>query len=532
MTVAIIVYILIVTVPLIAAAALTEKLFRLWSLPVRAAWAITALLITIIGARTITQQLITPPASISVTGVNFTPAVLSTQTGGTHVALTALSELISLPRTVAARASHLVGPTPDISLAILWLVMSGIMLALICVVYSRVRRAGQAWRVADFAGQRVRVAPNAGPAVVGIFRPEIVVPNWLLDGRPEDSHLIVMHEMEHRAAHDPALLAAMWGLVALFPWHPGAWYCLARTRLAIEIDCDARVVGKGASLRNYAQLLINQARARRGAPMHLWLGATSLLEPSSHLERRLRAMVTQDNETSAKRPFARALRSASYIAIVSTLAIAACESHVPTAADISGLDATSAEQSLDQAFRLVPDTLRSMFYVDGVAVSAERAKAISSDSIATVNFVRSTKPGSDREIRLVTHSGERHGKNSNALGSPADTIVFVAAPYKSSDAHKVMTVSGTRTPLVTRDLRDSTVKGPVKLRLTYREPLTMSGGAEPLFVIDGVVSTAAQFKALNPASIKSVNIMKGPAAAAQYSDPRVVNGVVSITLSH
>ncbi|MEO7104518.1 MAG: M56 family metallopeptidase, partial [Gemmatimonadaceae bacterium] len=277
MTVAIIVYILIVTVPLIAAAALTEKLFRLWSLPVRGAWAVTALLIALIGGRTVTQQLIAPDATLSITGINIATTGQTAPTGSPSLVLATLHELMSVPRTAAAYASHFVGPTPNISLTILWLVMSCGMLALICIVYSRVRRARQQWSVADFAGHRVRVAPNAGPAVVGIFRPEIVVPQWMLNGHPDDSQLIIMHEMEHRSARDPVLLAAMWGLVALFPWHPGAWYCLARTRLAIEIDCDARVVGKGASLKNYAQLLVNQARARIGAPVHLWLGATSLL---------------------------------------------------------------------------------------------------------------------------------------------------------------------------------------------------------------------------------------------------------------
>lgn len=502
MTVAIIIYILIVTLPLIAAAALTEKLFRLWSIPVRGAWAATALLIALIGGRTVTQQLLAPHAVLSVTGINIAATASATPTVKASVALAALRDLMSLPRTAAAHASHLVGPTSNSSLAILWLVMSGLILALIGVVYSRVRRARQEWSVADFAGQRVRVAPNAGPAVVGILRPEIVVPRWMLDGHPDDSQLIVMHEMEHRAAHDPVLLAAMWGLVALFPWHPGAWYCLARTRLAIEIDCDARVVGNGASLKSYAQLLVNQASARLGAPVHMWLGATSLLEPSSHLERRLRAMVIPDNEHSAKRPFARALRSASYIAIVSTLAIAACESHVPTAADISGLDAASAEKNVRQAF--VIDAKQPTFYVNDVVVSAERAKAIPSDSISTINFVRSKQPGGEQQIRLETLSGEHR-------------IHTVTLPLSLARA-------GTHMVLGSQAVS-------VKYSSTGKRFVT-TPAAEPLFLIDGVVATTAQYKALNPANIESVEVTKGAAALKQSSDPRASNGIVSITLKH
>lgn len=503
MTVAIIVYILIVTVPLIAAAALTEKLFRLWSLPVRGAWAIAALLIALIGGRTVTQQLIAPHATLSLTGFNIVATGPTTPTASTSFVLAALHNVMSAPRTAAAYVSHLAGPTPNISLAILWLVMSGVMLALIFVVYSRVRRARQQWTLADFAGHRVRVAPDAGPAVVGIFRPEIVVPQWMLNGHPDDSQLIVMHEMEHRSAHDPVLLAAMWGLVALFPWHPGAWYCLARVRLAIEIDCDARVVGKGASLRNYAQLLVNQARARIGAPMHLWLGATSLLEPSSHLERRLRAMVTPDNTNSAKRPYLRVMRSASYVAIVSTLAIAACESHVPTAADISGLDAASAQKNVSRAFTTDPQ--QPTFYVNGVAVSADKAKAIASDSIATINIVRSTQPGGEQQIRLRTLSGVALGQDGAALGSDTSTFVLRALP---------------RTP-----------GGKVMFRSTGEAPMT-TPDAQPLLLIDGAIATTSEYKALDPAKIKSVEVLKGAAALQQYTDPRARNGVVSITLKH
>jgi len=532
MTVAIIVYILIVTVPLIAAAALTEKLLRLWSLPVRGAWAVTALLIALIGGRTVTQQLIAPHAPLSITGINIAATGQTTAIGSTSLLLAASHELMSMPRTAAAYASHLVGPTPNISLAILWLIMSGVMLALIFVVYSRVRHARQQWSFVDFAGHRVRVAPNTGPAVVGIFRPEIVVPRWMLDGHPDDSQLIIMHEMEHRCAHDPVLLAAMWGLVALFPWHPGAWYCLARIRLAIEIDCDARVVGKGASLKNYAQLLVNQARARLGAPTHLWLGATSLLEPASHLERRLRAMVTPDNKDSAKQPYMRALRSASYIALVSTLAIAACESHVPTAADISGLDATSAQQNVSRAF--TTDQQQSTFYVNGVAVSADKAKAISSDSIATISVVRSKQPGGEQQIRLLTLSGVALGQNGKAMGSHTGTLVFKSFPaaitLRSTDEASP-TPSGARQVFLTQRVTASTTGGTVKFHPIGEAVLT-TPGAHPLFLINGVVATTAQFKAINPSNIASVEVTKGAAALKQYTDPQAQNGVVSITLKH
>ena len=86
MTVAIVVYILMVTVPLVGAAALTERLFRLWSLPVRGAWAVTALLIALIGGRTITQQLVAPP-TIPTATINVIASGGSPSTGSARPAI-------------------------------------------------------------------------------------------------------------------------------------------------------------------------------------------------------------------------------------------------------------------------------------------------------------------------------------------------------------------------------------------------------------------------------------------------------------
>jgi beta-lactamase regulating signal transducer with metallopeptidase domain len=504
MTVAIIVYILIVTVPLIAAAALTEKLFRLWSLPVRGAWAITALLIALIGGRTITRQLLAPSGPASISTVRYVESATPITATGVAGVQAFAQELVSLPRTTAAYVAHAIGPASNVPLAILWCVMSIAMLILVSIVYLRVWKARHDWSIVDFSGQRVRVAPHAGPAVIGLFRPEIVVPRWVLDAQLEDSRLIVMHEMEHRAARDPLLLAAVWALVALFPWHPGAWYCLARTRLAIELDCDARVVGHGASLRTYTQLLVNQARLRLGAPMHMWLGATSLLEPSSHLERRLRAMIIPDNAKAARKPLTRYLRTASYIAIVSTIAIAACESHVPTAADISGLDAASAQKEAAGIFNVQKDSGKvgaltvPTYYVNGLRVSDEKAKSIVPDSISSITVSRATEPGG-QQIHIMTL--EALGKDGTSLSSRTDNVKLA---FVERDNVK----SGENLAAGTKSLGD------------------------PMFIVDGVAADASVLKTLPRDRIDKIEVLKGPAALKMSTDPRARNGIVMITLKH
>ncbi|MEO6779203.1 MAG: M56 family metallopeptidase [Gemmatimonadaceae bacterium] len=504
MTTAIIVYVLIVTVPLVAAGAMAERLCRLWSWPVRVTWAVTALLIVLVAGRTVARQMETVSAPSVAVSINTQFA--SVPTVSPSPLASAVSGLMSLPRTASAHVARSVGAAHDRQLMLLWCLMSAAMMALLIAVYARVWHARQLWAVEHFAGEQVRVSPNAGPAVIGLIHPEIVVPRWALASRPEDGRLIMMHETEHRDARDPALLVAMWGLVALFPWHPGAWYCLARMRLAIELDCDARVVRRGASLRSYAQLLVDHARMRPAAPRHFWLGAASLLEPSSHLEQRLNAMVSPNESTLARQPITRTLRTMSYLAIVATITVAACESHAPTAADISGLDAASAERNARKAS--IIDARPVAFYVNGVRVSADSARALERGNISTIT-VATRQTGAQAEIRITTVGQPVNGGDSvRALHTMKMTFpVFASA-----------TVRAVGTP-------DSSQ---VHFTVVHKS----REFAPAAITIDGVPSTAEAMNAINPRDIAAIDVLKGPAAVRESTDTLAKNGLIRITLKH
>jgi len=503
MTAAIVVYVLIVTLPLVAAAALTERVFRLWSWPVRGIWAATALLIALVGIRAIVQQSVAP-ATASMGSIRIVNVAEHASVSNASRVERIIGATVAIPRAAGAFAAHALGPAQNRILAILWCIMSIAMLALVCIVYVRVWRIRGGWRTTDFAGARVRVSPRAGPAVVGILRPEIVVPHWMLECAPEDSQLVVMHEMEHRNARDPLLLASMWTLVALIPWHPGAWYCLARTRLAIELDCDARVVRRGASLKAYAHLLVNQARMRLNAPGHMWLGATSLLEPSSHLERRLNAMILPDENSRAQRPITRYLRTFACLTIVSTIAIAACESHVPTAADITGLDVASAERNARQASILSDQPV--IYYVDDIKVSADSAHAINA---ADITGIMVSRVGPQQEVRVTM-------PDSDSILRRRAWHVVTDSPPPPVAAQKVIVRMSTHA--FAPDQPGAVVRA--------RQPF-----AGAVF-IDGVASDLAAMNALDPRRIATVEVLKGPAAIATTTDPRAVNGIIRITLKH
>ena len=144
------------------------------------------------------------------------------------------------------------------------------------------------WRVTTLDGRTVLVSENVGPAVVGVWRPQVVLPGWSLELRSGERRLMLLHEDEHVRAHDPWLGAAGAASLVLAPWNPALWWQLRRLRLAVEMDCDARVLARGGDTPEYAELLLRVGQRRARLP----LGAPALGEPVSFLGRRIRRMAT------------------------------------------------------------------------------------------------------------------------------------------------------------------------------------------------------------------------------------------------
>jgi hypothetical protein len=147
-------------------------------------------------------------------------------------------------------------------------------------------RAARSWPRQNVDGSQVRIAQTAGPAVLGYLKPEIVLPRWLLTAPQSERALVLAHEREHILAHDPLLWLAALLLLAIVPWSIPLWWQLRRLRCAIEVDCDARVLGKGASMEDYGNALVAVCRRRTHTP----LGSMSMAAPISSLERRLLIM--------------------------------------------------------------------------------------------------------------------------------------------------------------------------------------------------------------------------------------------------
>jgi TonB family protein len=138
--------------------------------------------------------------------------------------------------------------------------------------------------------------------------------------------MVLRHEDEHRRARDPLLLVGAALLVALIPWNPALWWCARRLRLAVEIDCDARVLARYERPERYGLLLMMMAQ--RGSTTTGGF-VPALTNPTSNLERRIIAM------RRALPRFARAQLLA-FSALAAATTIIACSVDNPEGVTASG----------------------------------------------------------------------------------------------------------------------------------------------------------------------------------------------------
>ncbi|MYA34254.1 MAG: M56 family metallopeptidase [Gemmatimonadales bacterium] len=162
--------------------------------------------------------------------------------------------------------SFLGGVGLEDSLGALWIAGSILVLILFSLLCLRLRRLRTTWEPRDVCGEEVLRSERFGPAVVGLIRSRIVLPSWTFELGERDIEMVVLHEREHMRARDPALLATGLLLASLSPWNPAVWWSLVRLRLAVEGDCDRRVLARGTPVRSYARLLLAVAGGSRRTP--------------------------------------------------------------------------------------------------------------------------------------------------------------------------------------------------------------------------------------------------------------------------
>ncbi|HEY4304621.1 MAG TPA: M56 family metallopeptidase [Gemmatimonadaceae bacterium] len=164
-----------------------------------------------------------------------------------------------------------------------WALWSATLLVVLARALADVRHRSTSWTTVESEVGRVFIAMEDGPAVVGWLHPRIVIPTWALVADASTRGLILCHELEHRRAGDTRLLLFADLFRRAFPWNGALWWMANQLRLAVEVDCDARVVRSTGTAHSYGVMLLDVSnRVGRALPL-----AASTLAVRSDLERRL-----------------------------------------------------------------------------------------------------------------------------------------------------------------------------------------------------------------------------------------------------
>ncbi len=281
---------------------------------------------------------VTPAAS----GGSWLPTML-------HAAAVDAAAMLDAARAAAAHLDTVLSPL-DPALLALWALMSAAFLAYVGASWWRLSRVLKRSRRQRVDGHDVLISTNIGPAVVGLWRQRIVVPAWVLEEADGGRRMILAHEREHLAAGDPRLLAFSFLALALMPWNAALWWQTRCLRLALELDCDARVLRDTTDRHGYGALLLDVVE-RGGRKTFM----AAFAEPLTLLERRIRAL-------SDSPPHARGRRALLALFGVVMLVGAACATPHPggaTPASFAGPETAESTRPTPFSF-VVTSTLRGI----------------------------------------------------------------------------------------------------------------------------------------------------------------------------
>lgn len=446
--------------------------------------------------------------------------------------------LLDAPVAAASEAMRARSTAYSTAGLILWTLVAGGLVLGLAVSHRKLRRLLRAAEPRVIADVPVRLTADLGPAVVGVRAPVVAVPRWLLGLPSAEQALVVRHEQAHVLARDPLLLTTGVALAALQPWNPFAWLMLSRLRLAIELDCDRRLLRSGTSPRAYGDLLIALAAAASPATRPAALHPMFSIH-RSHLAQRIIAMTERPVRLISTRRVAAAL-------LASAVAVAACESRLPTDAEVASMDAAMVEKAVLGTPIIEADQVK--FYVNGQQVSGDVARAIAASDVQTVEVrkgaeseirILTKKPGvvaevaRDRSARPSRTGGDGEQEVRVVSGQPfevrADSIELLApslelrAKQPADGSVRVMRLDGEReTRVVPQGIRDGRL-------VVRREPSAQdfSKGFTGVLMVDGVRVSNSVFDSIRPDQIESVTVIKA-ALGQQLYGPDAANGVIQI----
>jgi hypothetical protein len=168
----------------------------------------------------------------------------------------------------------------------LYLVVASALLARLAIGTVRTHRLV---RVAVRRDGGLTSAWSAAPITVGWFRPVVILPESSHHWPPAKLDAVLAHEYEHARRRDPLVQWLALFNRAVFWFHPLAWWLERRLAALAEEACDAAVLARGHDAGDYAEYLLDIARAVTRAGSRVMVVGTAM--PGPHLARRVRQLL-------------------------------------------------------------------------------------------------------------------------------------------------------------------------------------------------------------------------------------------------
>ena len=156
-------------------------------------------------------------------------------------------------RPAAAPAGRKLAPKPAVEWAPpVWLLGAVLVLSRFLVGTARVWRKTRAARPMHVQGIDADVraldrGPGAMPMTWGVLRPVVLLPSEAAEWPAERLRAVLLHELAHVERRDCLTLAMAELAVALYWFHPLAWWAASRMRRERERACDDRVLAAGVA---------------------------------------------------------------------------------------------------------------------------------------------------------------------------------------------------------------------------------------------------------------------------------------------
>ncbi|MCZ0934276.1 MAG: TonB family protein [Gemmatimonadetes bacterium] len=509
-------YCLLISGLLALAAFASERALGHFRKPVRWAW-----FAAIAGSVTVPVVAFFAPGLLPGFGVS--PAAPAAGVGGLTVA-TATPEL---PAAAAAAGRAFDAAAVGTVLGWGWLLLAAAMIGYLGRVYGRLRSEMRTWKPGRVAGSPVMISDERGPAVVGIRRSVVVMPRWIPELEDRLLRLVFLHEREHQRAGDHRLFAAAVTALVVMPWNPVVWWQVSRLRLAIEFDCDRRVLARGESRRDYADALITVGSRVSGS----LLAAAAFAERKPAVERRLRRMT----EPPANMRLLRTL-GASGLAMVAVLFVLGCPGPE------SGMNAPEPPAATvtppSEASEWVPPPIpgdeavgrgdRPSFIVYDRPPVLQNATEVS-DALVQAYPPDLKEEGIGGRVEIWLYIDTSGMVRNTEIKESSGSDVLDAAAAEVAAAMRFEPAMNRDQPTDVWVTQFITFQVAADADTPPARRVSVADEGDPLVIVDGVIqSEGTSLGDLQALDIDHVEIIKGPKAIELYGD-RAQNGVIEIT---